>query len=535
MSELETLIQQKNDLLGKIRQINESCEGIDNEDNARRVLELNGRQSELVAAKNALASKLSALERELSAINQNIRDISGGGVERILQAIKNQRWFFFKTKPKVLMDRDTGLLWDDLNYFPYGKNNNTNEYSCSELNNLINSTNRNNWGDYSDWKIPTAFELWKMIEDKTFPFQDGGNWRIKGKYPWWLINNGNYARKDFDGSGATNNLSTTSSGFVIPCSHAVVSADYENNISPSNNFYSETEKLQFTLNIFVENELIPLFNDAEITQLYRQIYVDKPELMRQLETLDAQIAEAQKNQIILTANFNYKPLLRKYDAAAVDKSVIKYSAAVLGVAEEMLDILQQYETAQAEIFAEFAQMTEKLSAPHAKFLIERLEFGLDDATAQILAVKSQAEKLAAHLDRINHGENSIVELAALENAPRASFEFLVENLAQIVLAVQRKVDFFAVNKNFVTALINTLESWDEDYLPLVEFALKGNLIDADDSPAAIRILSLLTEYKNNADFDNEKFRLVIKEIISMRPKATEKIFLQNWLETILSA
>ncbi len=537
MSELENLIQQRNDLLGKIRRINENCEGIDNEENAQRVMELNGRQSELVAAKNALASQLSALENEIAAVNQNIRDISGGGVERILQAIKNQRWYFFKNKPKVLMDRDTALLWADLIYFPWGKNNNTTEYSSdnsyAEVKNLIGQTNDDSWGGYSDWQIPTAFEFWKMIEDASFHFKAGGNWYIKGKENWCVNNNGNYAGKDLNYSGATNELHSDWYVWVIPCSHALVPADYENNISSSNNFYSETEKLQFTLNIFVENELIPLFNDAEITQLYRQIYVDKPALMRQLETLDAQITELQKNQVALTANFDYKALLRKYDAAAIGKSVVKYQAAVASVTAELLEVLQQYEEAQAETFAEFAKLTENLGAPHAAFLLKLLDFGADDARAQILSVQAQAEKLAARIDKINHGENSLVELAALENAPHASFELLVENLSEIVKNVQRRLDFFAVNKDFVTALINTLENWDEDYLPLVEFALKGNLIDAEDSPAAIRILSMLTEYKKNADSNGEKFQQAIQEMISTRKKAAEKIFLSRWLQSVL--
>lgn len=131
MTELETLQQQKVDLLAKIQQIAENCEGIENPENAAKITELNSRQSELLAQKNKLQTNLSALENELGNIATNIRNLSSSGIEKILEAIKNQRWYFFKNKPKVLMDRDTALLWADLKYFPYGRDNNTKYYSES--------------------------------------------------------------------------------------------------------------------------------------------------------------------------------------------------------------------------------------------------------------------------------------------------------------------------------------------------------------------------------------------------------------------
>ncbi|MBQ3451019.1 MAG: hypothetical protein IJG32_01995, partial [Selenomonadaceae bacterium] len=141
---LENLLQQREELLEKIRRIAETCEGIENEANARRVTELNGRQAELLAQKDELKAKLSALDGELGSIGKNIQDLSGSGLEKILQAIKNQRWFFFANKPKVLMDRDTALLWANLDYFPYGKNNNGTYYYNSndycEIKDLMTQT-----------------------------------------------------------------------------------------------------------------------------------------------------------------------------------------------------------------------------------------------------------------------------------------------------------------------------------------------------------------------------------------------------------
>ena len=96
MTELETLQQQKTELLTKIQQIAENCEGIDNPENAAKVTELNGRQSELLAQKNKLQTNLSALDNELGNIAKNIRDLSGSGIERILEAIKKTALVFFQ-------------------------------------------------------------------------------------------------------------------------------------------------------------------------------------------------------------------------------------------------------------------------------------------------------------------------------------------------------------------------------------------------------------------------------------------------------
>ena len=449
MTELETLQQQKAELLGKIQQIAENCEGIDNPENAAKVTELNGRQSELLAQKGKLQTNLSALDNELGNIATNIRNLSGSGIEKILEAIKNQRWYFFKNKPKVLMDRDTALLWADLNYFPYRKNNNTNDYyldsnGSAEADDLIAETNSQKFGDCDSWRIPMHFELWKMIEDKSFPFRGGSDWRIKNICYWCVNYNGHIYGKDLDDYGADGDLKYRNVA-VIPCSHALVPKDYENNTSPDNTIYSETEKLQMTLDIFVKNELEPIFDDAEITQLYRQIYIEKPALMKQLAELDEKITELQKNEVRLTANFNYKPLLAKYDVKAIDNSVIQYYEAVLSVTDEIMDILQEYETEQSETVSEFSNIALKLGAKYTnsshlsddennvlkerqKIISERLELNIDDAKRQILLFKKQAEELADEVNQITHGENSITLLAELEQKPRMSFPFLVENL-----------------------------------------------------------------------------------------------------------
>ena len=314
----------------------------------------------MLALKDELKNKLSALDGELGTIGKNIQDLSGSGLEKILQAIKNQRWFFFANKPKVLMDRDTALLWNNPNYITYLKKDGS-SYSLNEAKSMVRDLNPDG---YLNWHIVNRFEFERIANSHSqFPFYFGDRRQIGGT-------NDNYRGViiDFDDNSSISYRWTDkdypkswSQGIFLMYNKSLVPTDYENNISPSNNFYSEKEKLQFTLNIFVQNDLIPLFNNAEITHLYRTIFVEKPALVKQLADLEAQIAELESNQVKLTANFNYRPILAKFDKPAIDKSVIKYSEAVIAVADELLDILREYEAAQAATIAEFLSISLKLA------------------------------------------------------------------------------------------------------------------------------------------------------------------------------
>ena len=69
-------------------------------------------------------SNLAALTAQREGLLKKIREIEepGNGVEKILEAIKNQRWYFIKNKPKILFDKNTGLIWANLYNFSYLRN-----------------------------------------------------------------------------------------------------------------------------------------------------------------------------------------------------------------------------------------------------------------------------------------------------------------------------------------------------------------------------------------------------------------------------
>ena len=100
MENLQALTRQRDDVLAKIREIESSCEGLENEHNAQRVQELNLQQAQLKAQKDAVSAKLADLTAQLSLISQEIASLSGKGIDRLLDAIKAQRWYFSRTKQR---------------------------------------------------------------------------------------------------------------------------------------------------------------------------------------------------------------------------------------------------------------------------------------------------------------------------------------------------------------------------------------------------------------------------------------------------
>ena len=278
MSELQTLTAQRDEVLAKIHEIEASCEGIENEHNAQRVQELNLEQAQLNAQKQELSAKLSAMNSRLSSISSEIASLSGTGIDRILEAIKNQRWYFFKNKTKVLMDRDTGLLWANLNYYNPGVDANCNSYSgdCD-----YSSIHLIEMDGFLLWDLPTSNEVKKMYADKTIPFICKEDDRYLTNFVHGLMcvfRISDYSNRRIN---IRDNFSIESGGnWWFPRTNALVKdSDYELSVSPNNPNYTEKERLQFTLDLFTQNDLWPIFDDEEITELYKKIYYEKPKLM----------------------------------------------------------------------------------------------------------------------------------------------------------------------------------------------------------------------------------------------------------------
>ena len=523
----------------------------------------------LIQRKNILTEKIQELE-----------DLVAESKERIVEEIKKQRWFFFEEKTQILFDRDTGLIWANLNEFAWKKNSDDNivysdENDYAEVKKVLEEINEQMFGGFDDWTIPTHLELWKLVEDKTFPYCEGNNWNIK-KRCYWCVNYKNRpASKDLDDSPADADIKFDHSVFLIPCSH---------NFS-AQNIAGNPKKI---LDIFEEHNLIPKFDDDEVTQIYRKVFVEKimarkQSFLNQIAEIEKQIYEAENEPQLSVINVDYKTMLEKYNIAEIEKSPIKYYKAVLDLSYDIFRVVYEYEYTYKNIISEFSQASVALDEVHTdnpnlsaegkellderqKFLTRYLKPGIDSIKNQITAIKTQAEDFSARIEKINQSPNSIKEFAELEKEPRVSFDFLTENFVNLVIAAQKRIDFFIMHKKFVAEIIRQWEIWSKDYesfetnlceefvqichkdgidkniakdwaadwkekrfaieerfLPLIE----GTLKDFLSASSCIETLKILQSYKDDID----KFYLNERKNVHKKFSAVKKNELQERFET----
>lgn len=408
---------------------------------------------------------------------QEIDDLVVESTKKILDAIKNQRWFFFEERTQILFDKDTGLIWANLDDFSWKKNNAeqivySDENNYEEVKKVLEETNSKNFGGYDDWEIPTHLELWKLVEDKTFPFCEGNNWNIKKRCYWCVSYQNRPASKDLDDSPADADIRFDHSVFLIPCSHAIA----------LQNISSDPKKI---LSIFEKNNLIPKFNDEEISKIYRKIFVEKilarkQSLLNQISEIEGKIYEIENEPQLSVVNVDYKTLMEKYNIAEIEKSPIKYYKSVLNFSHDIFRVVYEYEYTYKSIISELSKATialdemypknsdiseksKELLQERQKFLSRYLKPGIDVIKDQIMAIKAQSEDFSARIEKINQSANSIKEFAELEKEPRVSFEFLAENIVNMIMNAQKRIDFFILNKKFVSEIVSNWEIWSKDY------------------------------------------------------------------------
>lgn len=419
-------------------------------------------------------SELNELIAERDKVQAELREIESvdeEGRNRILDAIGSQRWYFFVNNQYILMDRDTGLLWANLDYF---------DYRSGEI---VNFDERSG---LSGWRVPTPEEMIYMIQDGTFPFRTtSGHIKDNAKNYWKISTkiNSRVATGDLNLETLRYDSTPAASSWLIPCNRSlIIDTIYARNVDPQKSDYSKRERLQFTLDLFVNNNLWPKFNDSSITDLYDRIYMRKassakklPALTAKLQELNAQI-EAAQTPCTLSSEFDYTALLANYDLNAIALSVIKYFQALQNWTDELMSLIETYDREKEDTISVFNMVSLQLSKKYEdspdltheenEFLRERTAFfrrklslGMNTAKTKILAVKSQADELEDRID----STDSLTELAAISREDRAPFPLVAENTARIIRNALLKVEYFESHREFVVNAVKIIAGWTEDY------------------------------------------------------------------------
>ena len=323
-----------------------------------------------------------------------------------------------------------------------------------------------------------------------------------------------------------------------------------------------------------------------------------------------------------TILFNREKILAGYNLEEISNSLFRYNAAVKSLADLLIDRLKAYEDSKQSVLQKFSSITMQAAAKYIqnpnltdaenelletrqKFFSQAFKLGMDDLKNKILNVKAQIERLELRINEINSSENSLAELQTLRYENRADFKFVMENFLNMIEQEVAKLNFFDKHETTISIIVDAQEKWTNDYksfktnlreelsaacredsvdeeifsawyddwqtkrfaieerfLPLVEFALKGNLLDSLDS-----VLKILGDYRDSVNkfylherkniyqkfvfqaggdlqekFETErelyklaeKFQRDFQEIIFSRDKTEERIFLLSWAEPLLN-
>lgn len=469
-SSIVELLDRKNQVLDEIKNIEENYEGTHNSLNVEKIHKLNEEQAVLMNEKSKLLEKLSTIDSQLRRINSKIRVLSGEGIDKILDAINEQRWFFFKNKPKVIMDKYTGILWANLDYFDfYNINSESHTFSYEEATQIVDNLELDG---YKNWTIPTVKQMITMIDDKSFPFQEGNCHRIKNLDYWFALEGENHCL-DLD-----NYNRGQASVYLLPCNTCLTSDDYEKSIM-DNRIYTQTEKIQFTLNMFISNGLEPIFKNDKITELYHKVYIEKPALINEYEEIKKKIGSLQNN-VALSSIFDFSVLIDEYDIKTINSSVIRYYKAVQKWIDTLIDMLEFFENEKITALKNFEEIRDTilnayeyelemaddenlLFEKRRSYLQKNADFDIKAVKSRLLSIRKNADDIERNLEDINKGENIIEELAKLENTNRVSFELLAENTIEIVRNMLVKAEYFEKNKRVLISIINIEKSWADDY------------------------------------------------------------------------
>ncbi|HHD2734593.1 TPA: hypothetical protein ACOTGU_001070 [Clostridium perfringens] len=469
---INDLLLEKNKIIENITEIEEQCEGSDNEKNANKIIKLNMKKAGLLSEKNNISLELAKIDKQLEDINKEINAISISGIDKILEAIKKQRWYFFKNKPKIIMDKKTGILWPNLDYYNCGQEDKE-PFSFWNNTNVDKIIGKLNIDGYKGWEIPSRNEFINMIDDKSFPFsikitevdKSVIGWRVKDNNVIDPIDGYNFIYSNF---------------FIIPCNKSITKKEYEADILSGSKIYSEEERLKLTLKLFVKNDLEPIFKENKITELYKKIFIEKPMLLEKLNELQGKIDKTQKN-ISLSSSFNYNTLLIKYDVKSINNSIIKYYEAIKNWIDEIMELMRAFENAKSDVIREcdligltfskkygenpnLSNKENELFKERHEYFKKSFEIGLNDVNFKLLSIKKQAEELEDKIEKINSGENSIKELGLLEKESRATFEFIAENTANIIKKALIRIESFERNREFANFSVKVYEEWTKDYM-----------------------------------------------------------------------
>lgn len=443
--------------------------------------------------KNAVLAKKSEAEAKLKNIQNEYEIISkkmtvSDGEQSILNAIKTQRFYFFKNKVKFIFDKTTALIWPNIEYYNLRKNETEStagaEYGYDEAFNYLKTFELDN---IKNWRMPSSAEIRNLLKNKSYKFMRNNppNFRIYKKkwdrddYNDISVNDSTGLAIRLDDNFSVRNTSAS----LYPCSPSFVEKDYEQNVSETNNIYTADEKAKMTLNVFLKNNLIPLFdNNPELTDVFVKLYIEKPKLVEQLNELNKKISEAGSVKREFLKDLDYNNFIKDYNLNEINNSVIKYFQNIIKFEKSLLSEIDEYEVQNNNLLSStfkvidfinekysndenFTEEENNLFINRLDFFKKYFDFGLENLKNSLIAFKNEGELLEKELFEINYGNKvrKLDDLEKFQNKKYPSFSFIAENSSEIVKDKILQLKWFEQNEKTIFDVIKLHKETLENY------------------------------------------------------------------------
>ena len=367
--------------------------------------------------KQQLEQSLQTLADKKVGLQQQLDDIQVQNPQKkVLAAIAKQRYFSFKEKPSVIFDRESGYLWAEqwMNVVSRIKTvelTGANLADVEQVKRLVKELKSLDFLGFNGWDIPIPHDFKVILQDldnilPNFIYKDEHtNWvfKVYNTLSLTLLNRDNKLlalHNWFPSMDTKESIKRTLAGYDTNIvAYKIISKNethsdwlVENRdagqlynyqfflvnkslaiplpaLDPSFDKFPEEERKKITaqrasqrldncLQIFLQNRLIPIFNDHTVVLLYDFLLNDLPKLIAELVDIEQQITQLQaikaQQAELLSSQFNYRALLqfKNFDCADIDASLIRFAHATIEWCELLEEKVAEYQIRQHKLVSD---------------------------------------------------------------------------------------------------------------------------------------------------------------------------------------
>lgn len=476
-----SLLEQKKQLEAQLSEMNSELDGSENPEIAQKINDLELEKAKLTKECESTENNAKTLKEALNSLKSKITNLSDGKNKELIEAVKKQRWFFFKEPKEIIFDSQIGLAWENLDY------SEIKSLKPAEVNTLLSKIKI---GNLKNWAVPKKHTINRLAKIPQYPFKDLIN---SSSSPHLVVEGDTYCYfygshgigNDFDIYNASN---SDTYKFIIRDN-----TFFNEELDPSNtSIYTLEEKAQMVLDIFSSKKWIPLFDDRSLTDVFVKLYYDRPALLEKFAELEVKIKEIESKRNTLDKDFDFKVPLREYDLKEINYSALQYYKNAICWINDLLDSLDDFEKENLELIQTMSHIqieTAEDYKPDSDFSddensffgIQKAEikkifdFGFDTLKKQLVSFRKEAENKKAEIDSISNSENKISLLAKIDKEPRPDFYLFAEYTGNLIKEKMQKFNWFYEKNELIKEMLKNAMSLQVDY-DIFKDKLKGDFI-----------------------------------------------------------